>query len=125
MPVLGVSIDRSPARRKGNAAIARLFFSREITPTSFKNEYSFGDFKGDANRWMEKYFDAYFYLANWGTHELQLRVSSNLLPVETARRYCAGESAPMCAAWTPLGKVLDDSIVLRDVPAIHDAEAER
>ena len=38
-----------------------------ITPTSFTNEYSFGSFKGNADAWMEKYFDAYLYLANWAT----------------------------------------------------------
>ena len=36
-----------------------------ITPTSFVNEYSWGDFKGDEDAWMEKYFDAFLYLANW------------------------------------------------------------
>src|SRR5207302_2954857 len=64
-----------------------------ITPTSFTNEYSFGSFKGNADAWMEKYFDAYLYLANWGTHELQVRVPARLLAAETARDYCAGTSA--------------------------------
>src|SRR5436190_8148915 len=74
--------------------LLRAYSSRaEITPTSFQNEYSYGSFKGNANLWMEKYFDGYLYLANWGTHELQLRISSNSLSVETARRYCYSESA--------------------------------
>jgi hypothetical protein len=29
-----------------------------ITPTSFVNDYSWGDFKGDAYAWMKRYFDA-------------------------------------------------------------------
>ena len=37
-----------------------------ITPASFSNEYSFGSFKGHPNAWMEKYFDGFVYLANWG-----------------------------------------------------------
>src|SRR2546427_7115491 len=64
-----------------------------ITPTSFSNEYSFGSFKGNPNAWMEKYFDGYVYLANWGTHELQLALTAKLLSAETARLYCAGETA--------------------------------
>jgi hypothetical protein len=28
-----------------------------ITPTSFVNDYSWGDFKGNADAWMEKYFE--------------------------------------------------------------------
>ncbi len=27
-----------------------------------------GEFQGDEDAWMEKYFDAFIYLANWGTH---------------------------------------------------------
>jgi hypothetical protein len=38
-----------------------------ITPTSFVNDYSWGSFKGDEDAWMEKYFDAFLHLANWGT----------------------------------------------------------
>jgi len=64
-----------------------------ITPTSFSNEYSFGSFKGNPNAWMEKYFDGLVYLANWGTHELQLALPANLLSAETTRLYCAGEAA--------------------------------
>jgi len=64
-----------------------------ITPTSFTNEYSFGSFKGNPDVWMEKYFDAYLYLANWGTHELQVSVPARLLAADTARDYCAGASA--------------------------------
>src|SRR2546426_11193826 len=62
-----------------------------ITPTSFSNEYSFGNFKGNPNTWMEKYFDGFLYLANWGTHEFQLALPANLLSMETARLYCNDE----------------------------------
>jgi hypothetical protein len=64
-----------------------------ITPTSFVNDYSWGSFKGDEDAWMEKYFDAFLYLANWGTHVLKLRLPSRLLDAKTARQYCAGERA--------------------------------
>ena len=64
-----------------------------ITPTSFVNDYSFGSFKGDPDAWMEKYFDGFLYVANWGTHEFKLRLSSKLLSVNTARLYCSGDAA--------------------------------
>ena len=50
-----------------------------ITPTSFVNEYHWGDFKGDTDAWMAKYFDAFLYLANWGTRTFKLRLPSRLL----------------------------------------------
>jgi hypothetical protein len=64
-----------------------------ITPTSFINDYSWGGFKGIADAWMEKYFDAFLYFANWGTRVLKLRLPARLLDLETAAAYCGGESA--------------------------------
>ena len=63
-----------------------------ITPTSFVNDYAWGDFKGDEDAWMAKYFDAFLYLANWGTHVLKLRLPSFLLASKTAKAYCGGAS---------------------------------
>jgi hypothetical protein len=48
-----------------------------ITPTSFVNHYEWGDLKADPRRLVERYFDAFLYLANWGTRRLMFR-----LPVE-------------------------------------------
>jgi hypothetical protein len=64
-----------------------------ITPTHFANFYTFGNFKGDPAKMVEKYFDAYLYLANWGTHEFTLRFPQQVLELEQARLYCDGESA--------------------------------
>jgi len=64
-----------------------------ITSTSFTNDYAWGSFKGDEDAWMEKYFDACLYLANWGTHILQFRLPSSLLGLDTAGPYCLGEGA--------------------------------
>jgi hypothetical protein len=64
-----------------------------ITPTSFSNEYSFGSFKGHPNAWMEKYFDGFLYLANWGSREFQFALPVSLLSADTARLYCVGQAA--------------------------------
>jgi hypothetical protein len=83
-------------RRLTAAEMARLrsFSTRaRITPTSFVNDYQWGSFKGNEQEWMEKYFDAFLYFANWGTHTLELAVPSRLLDRQTADRYCRGESA--------------------------------
>ena len=66
-----------------------------ITPTSFINDYSWGRFKGNENAWMEKYFDAFLYLANWGTRILKLRLPSRLLNLKTARSYCSDAGKTM------------------------------
>ncbi len=70
----------------------RVYSSRaRITPSSFVNEYNWGDFKGDPDKWMEKYFDAFLYLANWGTRWLMLRVPKRLLDPDTSLAYYTGE----------------------------------
>jgi hypothetical protein len=69
----------------------------EITPTRFVNEYNWGDFKGRPDQWMERWFDAFLYLANWGSRQLMLRLPADALELETARRYCVGESARVWA----------------------------
>ncbi|MCU1350610.1 MAG: hypothetical protein JWO56_3640 [Acidobacteria bacterium] len=72
----------------------RAFSTRaRITSTSFVNEYQWGDFKGDVNAWMDKYFDAFLYFANWGTNIFKVGLSSRLLDAGTAELYCASESA--------------------------------
>lgn len=62
-----------------------------ITPTSFTNHYEWGNFKGDPDAWMDKYFDAFLYFANWGTRIAKLRLPSTVLPLETVEQYCPGE----------------------------------
>jgi hypothetical protein len=64
-----------------------------ITATRFTNHYEWGDFKGDPAVWMERYFDAFLYVANWGTHELSLRLPRGLLDLKTAKRYCFSREA--------------------------------
>jgi hypothetical protein len=50
-----------------------------ITPTRLQNVYHWGDFKGNPRDLMERYFDAFVYVANWGTHRFMLRLPRRLL----------------------------------------------
>jgi len=86
------AIDR-PLTAKEMGELRSYSTRARITPTSFVNDYSYGSFKGNEDSWMEKYFDAYLYLANWGTHVLKLRLPSRLLDAAMAESYCGGDSA--------------------------------
>lgn len=68
-----------------------------ITPSSFVNDYQRGDLRGDPRAWMEQYFDAFLYLANWGTHRLAVRMPLGVLDAQSVGEYCVGESAH---SWT-------------------------
>jgi hypothetical protein len=86
------AIDR-PLDEKGIQALENLSSRAHITPTSFVNEYNWGDFKGNPLKLMEKYFDAFLYVANWGTHRFMLRVPIRLINFDLAQKYCFGENA--------------------------------
>jgi hypothetical protein len=85
------AIDRSLSQREMRELRA-ISTRAEITPTSFVNTYEWGDLKGDPNRFMEKYFDAFVYVANWGTREFMLRVPEKALDRRTIAAYCRGDN---------------------------------
>lgn len=96
---------------KSEMSELRSFSTRAtLTATRFVNHYEWGDFKGDPSTWMEKYFDAFLYLANWGTHELMLRLPRQILDLETAKQYCCREVAS--------ARIKGDFIILE----LHSAE---
>ncbi|MBW2248365.1 MAG: hypothetical protein JRF62_14515 [Deltaproteobacteria bacterium] len=55
-----------------------------ITPVSFTNYYNWGDFKGNPDKLMQRYFDAHVYVANWMTAIFMVRLPIEALPKETA-----------------------------------------
>ena len=85
------AIDRSLAQREMRELRA-ISTRAEITPTSFVNTYEWGDLKGDPNRFMEKYFDAFVYVANWGMREFMLRLPEKALDRRTIAAYCRGDN---------------------------------
>jgi len=60
-----------------------------ITPTSFINEYHWGDLKGDPAAWMRRYFDAFVYVANWCSCRLALRVPLDTFDRGTLQPYAS------------------------------------
>lgn len=73
------------------AELRRYSSRAQITPSSFVNVYNFGDFKGNPKKWVEKYFDAFLYLANWGSRWFMFRVPKKLLDLDAASIYHAEE----------------------------------
>src|SRR5437868_6947274 len=86
------AVDR-PLSKREMAELRALSTRATITPTRFVNFYNWGNFRGNPAALMEQYFDAFVYVANWGTHELMLRFPRRLLDPAMAARYCAGTCA--------------------------------
>ena len=87
-----LALDR-PLTDKQRAELRSLSTRAEITATRFVNEYHWGDLKGDPQKMMERYFDAFLYLANWGTRRLIFRLPRGVLDEETAGLYCYTDAA--------------------------------
>jgi hypothetical protein len=85
------AVDR-PLEERERRMFRSLSTRAEITPTSFVNTYNWGDFKGDPDALMEKCFDAFVYVANWGTRRFVLRLPKKALTRHVLSAYCGGES---------------------------------
>jgi hypothetical protein len=92
-----LALDR-PLTDMQQAELRKLSSRAEVTATSFTNEYSYGDFRGSPEKLMERYFDAFLYIANWGTRRLMFRLPRALLNAEVARQYCHTDAASVTEA---------------------------
>jgi hypothetical protein len=63
----------------------------QVTPSSFVVAYNYGSFRGNPKKLIDEYFDAFLYIANWGTRWFMLRVPRKLLGAETAATFNAGD----------------------------------
>ena len=82
-----------PLSGKDMQSLRNLSSRAQITPTSFINEYNWGDFKGKPLSLVDKYFDAFLYVANWGTRWMMLKVPRHLVDVDLVKKYCSSDSA--------------------------------
>ncbi|MFH1434514.1 MAG: hypothetical protein ABIJ56_02240 [Pseudomonadota bacterium] len=83
------AVDR-PLTDKETKQLRRVSSRAQITATGFTNVYNWGYFKGNTEKWMEHFFDAFLYVDNSGGRMLMLRLPHRLLPMKEASRYCGG-----------------------------------
>jgi hypothetical protein len=86
-----LAVDR-PLDERQQAELRAVSARADITATSFVSEYHWGRFHGDPRKLMEQCFDAYLYLASWGTHQLMIRLPAQLLDLDAVRRYCVSDT---------------------------------
>lgn len=81
------AIDR-PLTDEEQAAMRQLSSRVVLTPTSAAFTYNYGDFRGDPEKVLLQYFDAMFYIANWGSCQLMFRFPKKVLDLDQMRVYC-------------------------------------
>ena len=89
-----LALDR-PLTAEQRAELRSISSRAEITATRFVNEYQWGDLKGDPLQMVREYFDAFLYLANWGTRQVMFRLPHGVLDPESAGQYCATDTASL------------------------------
>ncbi len=72
-------------------AVNNLSSHIEVNPSRAVVTYHWSDFRHDPKQVLLKYFDAYFYLANWGSLRLMFRFPKGLLEEADILPYCVDE----------------------------------
>jgi hypothetical protein len=81
------AIDK-PLTKAEQQEISLLSSRVQLSSTRAIFTYSYGDFPGNPEQVLVKYFDAMFYIANWGTIQLMFRFPKGLIDVERMQKYC-------------------------------------
>ncbi|MEW6401812.1 MAG: hypothetical protein AB1649_08440, partial [Chloroflexota bacterium] len=77
-----------PLSAAEQAAVNGLSSHIDVTSSQAVVTYNWGDFKHDPIQVLAKYFDAYLYIANWGTRRLAFRFPKRLVDVNAIEHYC-------------------------------------
>src|SRR5215203_2214343 len=80
------TIDRTLTKDE-MAALRQISSRAEITAQSFVNTYNYGDLKAEPLDLMERYFDVFTCVANWGTHWFMVRLPRAEIDLDPLRRY--------------------------------------
>lgn len=88
------AIDRALTEKEMRTLRAHSTRAR-ITSTSFVNDYTWSDFRGNEDAWIHRYFDAFLYMASWGKRALKLRLPGPLVELDDARRYLTSRAVTM------------------------------
>lgn len=86
-----------PLSKQQQAELRALSSRATITASGFRNEYHWGDLKGDPSDWMQRYFDAHVYSASWSSCSFVLRLPKSALDPAALACYTAGGGSAFSA----------------------------
>jgi hypothetical protein len=110
-----------PLTDKQMTALRALSTRAEITPTSFVNEYHWGDFKGDPRKSIVDYFDAFLYYANWGTLWCMFRLAKAAVDLAVFQPFNTEDAIEIVVK----GKNVIVDICIQDEPGDYDVPYEQ
>jgi len=80
------TIDR-PLTKAEQQEISELSSRVQLSSTRAAFTYNYANFRYEPKQLLVKYFDAMFYIANWGTLQLMFRFPKHLIDVEQMQQY--------------------------------------
>ncbi|MBN1313752.1 MAG: hypothetical protein JXB30_20275 [Anaerolineae bacterium] len=92
------TVDRTLTSEE-QAAVNRLSSHIEVTASRAVVTYSWSNFRHDPKQVLAEYFDAHFYMANWGSMHLMFRFPQGVLDSEAVKPYCVDN----CISLEPVG----------------------
>jgi hypothetical protein len=110
-----------PLNEKQMAELRAISTRAEVTPTSFTNEYHWGNFKGDPRKMVEAYFDAFLHYANWGTLWCMFRLPKEAVDMKALKQF----STPEAIAVVVKGKHVIVDLHLEDEPGVYETPYEQ
>jgi hypothetical protein len=115
------AVDR-PLSRTEQDELRKISTRARITATSFVNHYEWGDFGGDPDRLMTRYFDLFLYFANSGARRLSIRLPGRLIDAKGLKRFTSGNDS--VGVRTAGDNVIVD-VILYDIEAEYDDRGDR
>ncbi|MCD4817382.1 MAG: hypothetical protein K8S23_01675 [Candidatus Cloacimonetes bacterium] len=86
-----LAIDK-PLSEKDKKEIGRWSSRTNPTNTGAIFIYNYSDFQKNEIEVVEKYFDAMFYISNWGTTQLVFKLPNNLIDINKLKQYCIADA---------------------------------
>ena len=99
------AIDR-PLTGEEQKIIGKLSSRVDLSPYHASFVYHYSDLPARAEELLARYFDAMFYIANWGSCQLMFRFPKNSLNLEEAQRYCPPDSDEEFMSLTKQGEYI-------------------
>lgn len=103
------AIDK-PLSTQEKRVLGQLSSRVKLSSTKSVFSYSYGDFPGNPKQVLSEYFDAMFYIANWGTMQLMFRLPQSLVNLEAIEPYCLEDclSVETCGDYVIIELFFDD-----------------
>lgn len=96
----------APLTSEARKEMSSLSSRAKVGTHSVSYVYNYGDFRGNPKKLLLKYFDVFFYIANWGSLQLMFKYSASDINIHALKQYCIDD---------PISCEITNSHVLLDI----------